>query len=76
MPEKIKYLGPDTYKSELLEIKAKRIIFIMYHIMGLRDGDNVPENPDSLNAIAEEHGIHKMDTDELIAYEKWLRLDL
>lgn len=70
--EELKYLGPDTYKDSALSIKSQRMVFIIYHIMGLRNGDYMPD-VDRLNAIAEEHGIHEMALEDMIGYERWLR---
>ncbi len=71
----IKFMGPDTYKDKLLDISAKRMLFVLYHIMGLRNGDFMP-GLDALNAIAEEHGVHQMDMLDMIGYEKWLKQGL
>lgn len=70
----IKNIGPNTYKDALLSITAQRIVFVIYHIMNLRNGDYMP-NVDSLNAVAYEHGIHDMSLEDLIAYERWLNMD-
>lgn len=69
---RLKYLSPDTYKDKLLSISAQRMIFVIYHIMNLRNGDNVP-NLERLNAVGNEHGVQDMDLEELICYERWLR---
>lgn len=72
---KFKFLGPDTYKSSYLSIDAKCVVFIAYHIMGLRDGDTVPST-EKFKVVAEEHGIDKFKSlEDLICYERWLYQD-
>lgn len=68
----LKYLGPNTYKDKLLSLSAQQMVFIIYHIMGLRNGDSVPDLA-RLNAIGEEHEIYDKNLEELICYERWLR---
>lgn len=68
----LKHIGPNTYKDKLLDISAQRMIFVIYHLMRLRDGDYMP-NLARLNPIAEEHGIFEMSLEDLICYERWLR---
>ncbi len=72
-PEIIRNIGPDTYKSDLLSLKAQQAIFVIYHIMKLRNGDFMPSKH-QLNAIAEEHGVFSMNLEDMIGHERWLRL--
>jgi hypothetical protein len=74
-PEIIKYLNEKTYTSPLLEIKTQRILFIMYHIMRLRDGDKVP-SAEVLTAFGKEHGIMNMSLAKMKKYEEWLKIKL
>lgn len=74
-PEIIKYLNEKTYTSPLLEIKTQRILFIMYHIMRLRDGDTVPD-AETLSAFGREHGIMSMSLAKMKKYEEWLKVKL
>lgn len=75
MAERFLHLEANTYKSTYLDIKAQRIVFIAYHIMGLRNGDEVP-HLDSFNAVGQEHGILNMTLEDLIRYERWLNKEI
>jgi len=72
--EVLKYLGPATYKDKALSLDSQRKVFVIYFLMNLRNGDFVPDSA-RIKAIAEEHGIDKMNLEDLVNYERWLRLE-